>query len=654
MIWIVAALVIGAIAGVAVGAAGGRLTLDPLPEPVRDAPLRTSRRRRRPPRARARETSTRPPRGASDRPPRPPAALARIDLAAPTAYGLIAFWLLSRLFADPRGTYLSQGVQDQQAFEWYFGAAAHNLVTLSNPLFSTLQNWPTGVNLLANASVLGLSIPFAPITVTMGPHWTFVLIEWLGFTATATCWYLLLVRRLHLHRVAAAVGGAFVAFSPPMVSHGNGHPNFLTQFLVPVIIDRLAELQRPGRTRAQTVRAGVVLGLVVTWQLWMGEEVLLLAAVGIALFGGALWVQRRLDVRTMLPGTLVGAATTVVLFAFPLWWQFAGPQSYRTMWQPVADNDLAALWGRATRTIGADPWAAAALSLNRTEENAFFGIPLWFLLAGVLVVLWRRPIVRAGAIVVLGASWLSLGADVTLHGSPVPLPGLWPLVSWLPLFDGLLPTRFTLIAVPALAVLVAIALDAVIARAGAPPSPGRRGLTGWVPLLAGALAIGVALAPMVPTRLWADQRPAVPEFFTGGHWRDHVTDGAVLAVPPPDIADLRATDWQAAARWRFPLVEGYFMGPDGSGEGTGSRGAVRRPFSLWLAEVARSGVPALATPTQVTRFREDLRAWDVDVVVLPERADREVLRVAVESVLGPAQAARDVLLWDVRTGTDGR
>ena len=54
----------------------------------------------------------------------------RTDLLAPAAYLLIACWLLSGLIADLRTGYLSQGVQDQQAFEWYFGSAAHNLVTL--------------------------------------------------------------------------------------------------------------------------------------------------------------------------------------------------------------------------------------------------------------------------------------------------------------------------------------------------------------------------------------------------------------------------------------------------------------------------------------------------------------------------------------------
>ena len=70
----------------------------------------------------------------------------------------MAVWLLSGLVADLRTGYLSQGVQDQQAFEWYFGATAHNLVTFSNPLFTDLQNFPDGVNLMANAAVLGLGV----------------------------------------------------------------------------------------------------------------------------------------------------------------------------------------------------------------------------------------------------------------------------------------------------------------------------------------------------------------------------------------------------------------------------------------------------------------------------------------------------------------
>ncbi|HQF03605.1 MAG TPA: hypothetical protein PK868_06350 [Phycicoccus sp.] len=588
----------------------------------------------------------------------PPLRWSRADAAAATAYAVVAFWMLSRLFVDPRGTYLSQGVQDQQAFEWYFGATAHSLATFSNPLFSTLQNHPTGVNMLANATVMGLGIPFAPITLTLGPHWTFLLIEWLGFAATAWCWYALFVRRMGAHRAAAFIGGLFVGFSPAMVSHGNGHPNFLAQFLVPVIIDRLIDLGQ-AHPRRLVWRKGTVLGLVVTWQLWMGEEVLLLAAVGIAIAALAMLVQRRLPWRTMLPGVAIGVLTTVLLFAFPLWWQFAGPQSYTSMWQPVATNDLASLWGRATRTIGADPWASAALSMNRTEENAFFGVPLWPVLLGLVVLLLRRPVVRASALVVLVSVWLSLGSEVTLHGKATSIPGLWSLVADLPLFESVLPTRLTLVTVPAAAAILVAALDWAIRRSWGPTRVRVRQHSGdpiwqrWGPLGVIGVAVTLALAPMVPTRLWADPRPVVPEFFTSGDWRSYLDGGAVLGVPPPDIVDMRANDWQASARWEFPLVEGYFMGPDGSGSGVGTRGAVRRPFSQWLAEIARDQVPRVATPIEIEQFRSDLRFWRADLVVLPPRPDNALLRVSVESVLGPATESGGVAFWDVRRWRDG-
>ena len=41
-----------------------------------------------------------------------------------------------------------------------------------------------------------------------------------------------------------------------MVSHANGHPNFVAQFLVPLIVDRVLRLAQGHRP----VRDGVVLG----------------------------------------------------------------------------------------------------------------------------------------------------------------------------------------------------------------------------------------------------------------------------------------------------------------------------------------------------------------------------------------------------------
>ncbi|HET6968354.1 MAG TPA: hypothetical protein VFI44_08765, partial [Ornithinibacter sp.] len=377
--------------------------------------------------------------------PSHPLPLRRSDLLAPAAYLLVSAWLHVGLLTAPRTGHLSQGVQDQQAFEWYFGATAHNLATFSNPLFSDLQNFPDGVNLMANASVMGLGVPLAPLTLLAGPETTFLVVQLLGLALTASAWFWLFRRRLAVHPVAAAIGAGFAGFAPGLVSHANGHPNFVAQFLVPVIVDRVLRLAEGERPR----RDGVVLGLLVAWQVFIGEEVLLLTVLGILVGGLVLLGHGRVDPRRLLPGLGIAAAVCLAIVAVPLWWQFNGPRSYASIYHLPGGNDLAQLWGRATRSIGADPWASAALSMNRTEENSFFGIPLLLAALAVTVVLWRRVLVRALAAVVVVSCWLSLGEEVTLHGAATGIPGPWALLELVPVVENVLPTRFALVAVPA-------------------------------------------------------------------------------------------------------------------------------------------------------------------------------------------------------------
>ncbi|HSF97830.1 MAG TPA: glycosyl transferase, partial [Ornithinibacter sp.] len=494
----------------------------------------------------------------------PPMPWRRSDLVAPAAYVLIAAWLLWGLIADLRTGHLSQGVQDQQAFEWYFGATAHNLVTLSNPLFTDLQNFPDGVNLMANASVLGLGIPLAPLTLLAGPSATFVLVEVLGLALTASAWFWLFRRRLAVHPLLAAIGAGFAGFAPGMISHANGHPNFVAQFLVPLIVDRVIRIAEGARPR----RDAVVLGLLAAWQVFIGEEVLLLTAVGLAIATPVLLVHHRDALRPLARGLAIGAAVCVPIVAVPLWWQFAGPRSYTSIWHPPGGNDLAQLWGRATRSLGADPWASAALSMNRTEENSFFGIPLLLAAVAVVIALWRRPVVQALGAVVFVTCWLSLGEEVVVRGTATGVPGPWAVLGHVPLLENVLPTRFALIAVPALGALLAIGAEEVRRAVS------RRAGSAGAGLGAATAAAALVLLPVVPTPLVVEDRAPMPQFFVDGSWKDWVDEGgSVLAAPAPWVGDTRALEWQARARWGFPVVAGYFVGPDTTAERGGQYGA---------------------------------------------------------------------------------
>lgn len=522
--------------------------------------------------------------------------------------------------------------------------------TLSNPLFSDRQNFPDGVNLMANAAVTGLGIPLAPLTLATSAHVTFFVVELLGLAGTAAAWFWFF-RRRGIGRIGAAVGGWFVGFAPAMVSHANGHPNFVALFLIPLILDRVWRLAVGGGARR--LRDAVVLALLVTWQVFIGEEPLLLAAMGMLIAGLVLLAHRRIALRRMLPGVGIAGAICLVLVAVPLWWQFFGRQSYTSIYHPPAGNDLAALWGRATRTFGADPWASAALSMNRTEENAFFGVPLWLLVGAIALVLIRRPVVQALTAVVLIASWLSLGEEVLLHGQPTGIPSLWAPLDELPVLENVLPTRFAMIAVPALAGLLAIGIDAAFKAAPRTRDdasgldlPGRHTWLGGGLVTAAAV---VALLPVLPTALQVDPRPVVPTFFTGDAWRDFSHGGSILAVPPTDIVDARAFDWQLAAdTMAFPIVEGYFVGPDGQPDRGGQYGASRRPLSLWLYDVNAANAVTPATEAQRLQFNADLRAWRTDAVVLPMRPQTAALRDSLVTVLGEPQQVEDVFVWDVR------
>ncbi|MBT2384503.1 hypothetical protein [Streptomyces sp. ISL-11] len=214
-------------------------------------------------------------------------------------------------------------------------------------------------------------------------------------------------------------------FAPPMISHGNAHPNFVVLFMIPPIIDRALRLCEGRAPR----RDAVLLGLFLAYQVFLGEEPLLLAVTGLALyaFGHAVADPdaARAAARPLLRGLAIAALVAVPLTIGPLAWQFLGPQSYRSVLHGQVGNHPMALLEFATRSLAGDADIAASLSVNRTEENAFFGWPL-AVLAVILVVRMRcRPQVRALGFTALAAAVLSLGQNIPLPGTDRTLPGPW-------------------------------------------------------------------------------------------------------------------------------------------------------------------------------------------------------------------------------------
>ncbi|TDU76932.1 glycosyltransferase [Streptomyces sp. KS 21] len=565
-------------------------------------------------------------------------------LAVAAVFLALSVYVFHGLWADLDGRYLKDALQDQNQWEWFVGVATDNITHLRNPLFTTAQGMPDGVNLMANATMLGLTVPLIPVTLLFGETVTFALVLTLGMAASAWTWYWLIRRRFVHSRWAAAAGGALAAFAPPMVSHANGHPNFVVLFMIPLIIDRALRLCEGRNQGRNVVRDGVLLGLFATYQIFLGEEPLLIAALGMLVFSLAyLLVDRRRALEAARPlglGLVIAAGVCVPLLVFPLYWQFFGPQSYHSVLHgDNAGNSPRALVEYAARSLFGDAETAARLSLNTTEQNAFYGWPLLAFGVAVCVWMWQRKVVRALAITGVVALALSLGPWVPVPRTDVVLPGPWRLMVELPLFESVIEGRVAMVCAPVLGVLLALALDRIV-----------RVRTRELRTL-GLLGVAAALIPVLPLPLAVRERAPVPAFIASGAWKGYVKDGeALVPVPLPDPGQADALHWQVEAGFGFRLAGGYYNGPWGP-DRIGIYGATPRHLSNLLRDVRYGAQPPEITPQWREQARQDLEFWKAGAVVLPFQDRGIELRDMISELVGrQPEKVHDVWVWRVGPG----
>ncbi|MEV4118255.1 hypothetical protein [Micromonospora sp. NPDC049645] len=580
----------------------------------------------------------------------------RADLLAALIFAVLAGWLTHGLWPDPGGRTLALNPEDQTLYEWFLAVDARALLGDFDLLTDRL-NAPDGVNLMANTTVIALGVLFAPITLLLGAPVTFALLAAANLAGTALAWYLLFHRTLRARRLAAALGGGLCGFGPGMVSQTNSHLHMTAQWLVPVIVWLVVRLLRasdpgpgtpdqagrtrpagPDRRRLITSAAG--LAAAVTAQVFIGEEVLFLAAITLLVMAISYAVADRDLARRALPGfaggLAVAAGLALLVLGYPLWFQFAGPQGVADgMFTPAYFSaDLSSWWTVSPLSVaGSDQ--SARLTTGPAEYNTFLGWPL--LLVAVACAIWvgRRRLVFACVVAGLVMGALSLGPEVVLGGTRTALPGPYALIGGLPVVDGALPMRFALALLPIVATLLVLAVDRALGSSGR----ARR----LVPL-----AVGVALLPIFPTPLPTTGRPAVPEFITGGHWRQCVRPGGVLVpVPLPTPKEPWPMRWATAADAAFGLPEGFFIGPYGRG-GTAAMGTFKQPTSALLADVARRGDQPAIGDEQRRQAARDADFWGASCVALTDDAPHaESLRATLEQLYGPATRIADAWTWRI-------
>ncbi|HEX5301671.1 MAG TPA: hypothetical protein VFW50_32235 [Streptosporangiaceae bacterium] len=612
-------------------------------------------------------------------PPASPPGSRRAAALAAVYYLLGALAIMLWLWRHPAGRVVAGNPNDADQLAWFFRYDATAIAHGHLPALITIaMNAPQGVSVMWNTFMMLPGTLLAPVTWLAGPQAALTVFMTAGFAGSALAMFVILRRWIvssgGVRVAAAALGGAVYGFSPAVVHSAIGHYDLQFAVLPPLIIDTGLRLAT-GRVGVR--RGGAWLGLLVTAQLFITEEILAVTAIAGAVMVAVLAASRpravRGAVRRVAAGLGVAAGVTLVIAGYPLYMQFFGPlrQHGSPFTADFFKNDLSTfVVPSSLQLFHTHASAAAALRFQGElpEYLGYLGWPLLVVLVLAAIACWRRLPVRTAAVAcaVLGVS--SLGGTLMFggHGHPaIKLPWYW--LQGLPLLNAALPDRFSLVADGAAAALLAFAVDAAIpafAAFAARRMP-RLGLAcGWRPAAAVLAVAGLAVLPIVPAPLPAVTANPVPPGWQAAFTALRLPSSAsVLTVPVPMSTFTEPLRWQATTGQPGSLVGGYFIGPAWNGrsyiDGSGLPAAARYLNLIWACSPAalpttlKAEVPAGACQeTNVkgaspAKMRDQIKAWRVSAVVAVTTPGSLLARYLTSLLGTPSVVTSDVIAWRV-------
>ena len=530
------------------------------------------------------------------------------------------------------------GCGDSSLFTWFLAWPAYAISHGLNPLYSTDMFHPTGVNLLANTSEVAIGVVLAPVTWIFGPIATLNVALTLSPFLSALAMFVLL-RRWVRWQPAAFVGGLLYGFSPViLVNLVDAHLMVAMAVVPPLLVACLDELIIRQRRHPATV--GVVLGLLVVVQFFLGTEMLAILLItgtpGLALIIlYAAWrhpEELRRRARHALIGLGASALVVIVLLAYPLWFALDGPAHLSGLVWPtlvpglygIGFSDLVRLNSTASGTLQAHRFGGyQGVALHQGD---YLGLGLIVVtLLGVL--LWRRDrrLWLFGAVGAIAVA-LSLTVDPGVNDFWVP----WRLLGHIPVIQNILPDRFMAITLLCVSVMLGVVVDHVHGSAAARvarssprrlSSPTGPALT-WRRVIPAAVAVVVALVALAPIananvgNVPLTVQPVVlPTWFRTV--APHLPRGQVVLSYPATFGGFQSSlTWQAVDRMSYSLVEG------GGPEAVPQRAGIERPGGEALAAASFNLDPSTAfSAAAIQAVRQALVSWGVTRVVIPDQPE---------------------------------
>jgi hypothetical protein len=515
---------------------------------------------------------------------------------------------------------------------WHAFALAHGI----NPLFSNYMNYPTGLNLMWNTSLFLPAVLLAPITVWLGPVFTYNLIATLGMGLSAFVAYLALRRFVEGHWLASFLGALLYGFSPYMLAESAGRIHISFALFPPLLVILLDEIL--VRNRLTATRAGALLGLTTAVQFLISSEIVAVSGIVGTLTILILIVLRPADIPTRISRAARSLLVAVVVFlaitVVPLVYLFAGPQAPTEAIHPtntwVSDLEGFVLPTEQMRLSTAQTIRITSrFTGNEGEQTSYVGVPL------ILIVVWagirfrHSTGVRLVLLSSLAVAVLSLGPRLHVGGHITQIPLPWAALEAVPgpIFRNLLPIRLMLFVFLGFSFILALF---VRSWNGASRSKHRLG---------GALLTGLVFASFVPRLPYPALATKIPPFFSSPNVQ-RIPEGSVALLLPLFETQRSALLWQEASNFRFRVPTGFFVGPK----------AARTPASSALLTsvlaVEQTGRPTVTDRQTLEQGLRDLHVRTVVVGPAEPPTDRAALVRYFTTVLNaPPEEIGGVDIW---------
>ena len=525
---------------------------------------------------------------------------------------VLSIALFHRAWVWPFSTLIGSA-GDSDEYTWFLAWLPFAIGHGMDPLVSNYVNYPGGVNLMWNTSVLLPSFLMAPVTEIFGAAFSYNALVTLAPALNATFGYMAF--RRWTGRLPALCGALVFGFSPYIVTQSVGHlaqTLILSAPLMLIVLDRLVVVQSKNPWVD-----GLLLGLLAWGQLLTGEEVLAIEVATAAIALVVLYAIARRDARShfdyALRGGLTAAGVFAVLSAPFLAVQYFGPYKVQDVHpRNVYVSDLLNFFV-PTHITQLAPAAALRVSShftgNGSEQGAYIGIPLVLFIILTVVLARHRAVTWAALALTASAAVLSIGPTLHVagHVSHVYLPEY--VLKKLPVFHNLLPDRFASMMTLGVGLLVALGLDE-LKRLREPAM-----LSCW------ALA-GVGLVAIIPTfHFAASASPPLGAFNTGFSCPKSASAGSpqrppvVLLLPAVNELNLR---WEAESGFCFVMPTS-----------TGMTGTNRRSHQIQGA-LFKAGSPSMPIPPRTAAARQqaaqEIQALGIDEIVVSPQSPAQPLR----------------------------